>query len=119
MTPVTTVFVFLLALAAIGGVIYAFLVQGAVPGLAEQRFGVLESLPADVGKWKTDDESEEGKAAAARGLRREERLFHDPNARGFGSGGKLVRQVRYRNRATNEIVKVEPDELVRRKRVRA
>jgi hypothetical protein len=115
----TTVFVFCLALAAIGGVIYAFLVQGSVPGLVEQRFGVLEALPDDVGKWKSDDESEEGKAAAARGLRREERLFHDPNARGFSGGGKLVRQVRYRNRATNEIVKVEPDEVVKRKRVRS
>jgi len=114
----TIVFAFLLGLAFIGGVIYLFLVQGNVPGLVEQRFGVLEALPDDVGKWKTDDDSEEGKAAAARGLRREERLFHDPNARGF-SGGKLVRQVRYRNRATNEIVKVEPDEIVKRKRVRA
>lgn len=114
----TVVFAFLLGLAAVGGLIYAFLVQGAVPGLVEQRFGVLEALPEDVGKWKSDDESDAGKAAAARGLRREERLFHDPNARGFSGGGKLVRQVRYRNRATNEIVKVEPDEPVKRKRVR-
>jgi hypothetical protein len=115
----TTVFVFLLGLAFIGGVIYLFLVQGAVPGLVEQRFGVLEALPPDIGKWKSDDESEEGKAAAARGLRREERLFHDPNAPGFSGGGKLVRQVRYRNPATNQIVKVEPDQVVKRKRVKA
>src|SRR5262245_60606169 len=115
----TTVFVFCLGLAFIGGVIYLFLVQGNVPGLVEQRFGVLEALPDDVGKWESDDQSDEGKAAASRGLRREERLFHDPNARGFGAGGKLVRQVRYRNRATDEIVKVEPDEVVKRKRVRS
>jgi hypothetical protein len=112
----TTVFLFCLALAFVGGVIYLF-IQSYVPGLVEQRFGVLEALPEDIGKWKSDDESEEGKAAAARGLRREERLFHDPNAR--GGGGKLVRQVRYRNRATNEIVKVEPDEIVKRKRIRS
>lgn len=113
------VFGFLLVLAFIGGLIYLLVVQREVPGIVEQRFGVLEALPADVGKWKTDDESEAGKAAAARGLRREERLFYDPNAGGFLGGGKLVRQVRYRNRATNEIVKVEPDQLVPRKRVRA
>jgi hypothetical protein len=113
------VFAFLLVLAFIGGMIYLLVVQREVPGIVEQRFGVLEALPSDVGKWKADDDSEAGKAAAARGLLREERLFHNPNAGGFFGGGKLVRQVRYRNRATNEIVKVEPDEPVRRKRVRA
>lgn len=112
------VFVFLLVLAFIGGLIYLLVVQREVPGLVDQRFGVLEALPPDVGKWKTDDESEDGKAAADRGLRREERLFHDPNAGGILRSGKLVRQVRYRNRATNEIVKVEPDEPVPRRRIR-
>src|SRR6185436_9238254 len=95
------VFAFLLVLAFIGGLIYLLVVQREVPGIVEQRFGVLEALPSDIGKWRSDDESEEGKAAASRGLRREERLFHDPNAGGFFGGGKLVRQVRYRNRATN------------------
>lgn len=113
------VFAFLLVIAFIGGLIYLFLVQREVPGLVEQRFGVLESLPQDIGKWKTDEDSDDGKAAVARGLKREERLFYDPNAGGFLGGGKLVRQVRFRNRATNEIVKVEPDEPVKRKRVRS
>lgn len=112
-------FLFLSVIAFIGWLIYLLVVHREVPGALEQRIGVFEPLPADIGKWKMDDESEEGKAAAARGLRREERLFHDPNAGGMLGGGKLVRQVRYRNRATNEIVKVEPDEPVKRKRVRA
>lgn len=112
------VFFFLLGIALIGGLVYFLVVHSEVPGALEQRIGVFEALPDDIGKWKVDEESEEGKASVARGLKREERLFHDPNAGGFMGGGKLVRQVRYRNRATNEIVKVEPDEPVRRKRVR-
>src|ERR1041385_6105576 len=108
------VFFFLLVIAFIGGVIYLLVVHREVPGAMEQRMGVLEALPEDVGKWKVDEDSEEGKATVARGLKREERLFHDPNAGGFLGGGKLVRQVRYRNRATNEIVKVEADEPVKR-----
>jgi len=113
------VFFFLVAIGFIGGLVYLLVVHREVPGAMEQRLGVLEALPADVGKWRDDEDSEEGKAAAARGLKRETRLFHDPNAGGFLGGGKLLRQVRYRNRATNEIVKVEPDEPVKRKRVRA
>jgi hypothetical protein len=84
-----------------------------VPGAVEQRFGVLEALPEDIGKWKADTESDEGKAAAARGLRRESRLFHDAQA------NRLLRQVRYRNQATNEIARVDPDEVVKRKRIRS
>jgi hypothetical protein len=112
------IFGFLLACAALGGLIYVVVVYREVPGAMEQRLGVLEALPADVGKWKVDEESEEGKAAIQSGLKREVRLFHDPNAGGFMGGGKLVRQVRYRNRATNEITRVDPDEPIKRKRIR-
>lgn len=104
--------VFLFVLALIGGLFYLLVVQREVPGLVEQRFGVLEALPEDVNQWKVDDETEEGKQATAQGLKREVRLFHDTH------GGKLLEQVRYRNRATNEVVRVEPDRAVKRKRVR-
>ncbi len=104
---------FLVAVAIIGGLLYILVIHREVPGAVEQRFGVLESLPEDVGKWKEDTESDEGKAAAQRGLRREVRTFHDVRA------NKLVRQARIRNRATGEITHVEPDEPVRRKRVRS
>lgn len=104
---------FLIAIAFIGGLFYILVVYREVPGAMEQRFGVLEALPEDLGKWKVDTESEEGKAAAARGLRRESRLFHDVQA------NKLLKQVRYRNQATNEIARVDPDEVVKRKRIRS
>ncbi len=108
---------FLFVIAAIGGLMYLLLVQREVPGLVEQRFGVLEALPPDINQWKVDEESEEGKQAISQGLKREVRLFHDAHG-GLGGGGRLIRQVRYRNRATNQVVRVEPDEVVKRKRIR-
>jgi hypothetical protein len=108
---------FLVAIAAIGALFYLLVIYREIPGAVEQRLGVLEELPEDVNKWKTDEESEAGKAAVLKGLRRESRLYFDANAGVMGSG-KFVRQARYRNRATNEITSVEPDEPVRRKRVK-
>jgi hypothetical protein len=83
----------------------------------EQRFGMLEPLPADVGRWKSDRDSDEGKAASREGLLREVRLFHAPD-RGFFGGGKLLRQVRYRNPATNAVVRVEASVPVKRRRLK-
>lgn len=108
---------FLFVIAAIGALMYLLLVQREVPGLVEQRFGVLEALPENINQWTVDDDSEEGKQATAQGLKREVRLFHDASGGAFG-GGRLLRQVRYRNRATNAVVRVEPDEVVKRKRIR-
>ena len=56
---------FLVAIAIIGGLFYILVIYREVPGAMEQRFGVLEALPEDIGKWKVDDDSEEGKAAAS------------------------------------------------------
>jgi hypothetical protein len=104
---------FLVAIAVIGGLFYVLVVYREIPGAVEQRFGVLEALPEDIGVWKVDEESEEGKAAVQQGLKREHRYFHDMQ------NDKLIRQVRYRNRATNEVSRVEPDEQIKRKRVRS
>src|SRR5215831_1437640 len=104
---------FLVAIAIIGVLFYLLIIYREVPGAIEQRFGALEALPEDIGQWKVDTESEEGKAAAARGLRRETRLFHDVQ------NNRLVRQARFKNGATGEITRVEPDEIVRRKRIRS
>ncbi|HVU05654.1 MAG TPA: hypothetical protein VHE30_28090 [Polyangiaceae bacterium] len=109
---------FLFMIAVIGGLFYLLVIYREVPGAVEQRLGVLEALPEDINKWKVDTESEAGKDAQQKGLKRETRLFHDPSGGGFLGGGKLVRQARYRNQATNAIVRVEPDEPVTRKRVR-
>lgn len=105
-------YVFLLICGAIGIGIYLLFIMNLVPGAAEERIGVLEPLPSDIGKWKEDHDSEEGKRAASEGLVRELRqYFYETNSR-------LVRQVRYRNRETGEIVRTEPEQTVKRRRVR-
>jgi hypothetical protein len=108
-------YVFLLGVAAVGGVIY-FFAAGLFPGLREERFGVLEPLPTNLGQWELDAESDAGRAAAAAGNKREVRLLFE-EAGLFGSG-KLTRQARLKNASTNEIVQIFPDEVVKRKRVR-
>lgn len=108
---------FLIVLAIIGAMLYLLVIQREVPGVVEQRFGVLEPLPGDIGVWNTDELSDAGKAAVQQGLRRETRLFYDPHG-GFLGAGRLIRQTRYRNPATGTIVRVEADEHVPRRRIR-
>jgi len=78
---------------------------------------VLEPLPEDVGQWHADETSELGKASMLRNRKREERLFFE-EGKGLLAQGRLVRQVRYRNLSTNAIEEVEPDQPVKRKRIR-
>jgi len=106
-------YVFLLICAAIGIGIYLVFILNLVPGAREERLGVLEPLPSDVGKWKEDRESEAAKSALGEGLVREVRHYF------YETSSRLVRQVRYRNAVTNEIVRSEPDEAVKRRRVRS
>ena len=84
---------FLVVIAIVGGLLYMLVIQREVPGVVEQRFGVLEALPPDVGKWKVDADSEEARMALRQGLRREVRVFYDVQK------GTLTRQTRYRNQA--------------------
>ena len=108
-------YVFLLGVAALGGVIYLF-IAGMYPGLKEERFGVLEPLPPNLGKWESDTESEAGRAAAAKGHKLEVRFLFEEG--GLISSGKLLRQARLRDAQSNEILKVLADEPIKRKRVR-
>ena len=52
-----------------------------------------------------------------RELPREVRVFFDEKGGSFGAG-RFVRQARYRNRATGQITSVEPDEPIKRRRVK-
>jgi hypothetical protein len=108
-------YLFLLGVAIAGGLVYLF-VAGLFPGLKEERFGVLEPLPPNLGKWQPDTDSEEGRAAAAQGNRREVRLMFEEG--GLLGAGKLTRQARLRDASTNAIVTVLPDEIIKRKRIR-
>jgi hypothetical protein len=106
-------YVFLLICAAIGIGIYLVFILNLVPGAKEERLGVLEALPSDVGKWKEDHESAEGRSAAEEGLVREVRYYF------YESSDRLVHQVRYRSAATNEVVRAGPEETVKRRRIRS
>ncbi len=106
---------FLLGVAAIGGIAY-FFIAGMFPGLKEERFGVLEPLPDNLGKWQLDPDSEAGRAAAAQGRKLEVRLLFEEG--GLIGSGRLLRQSRLRDAATNEIAQVLPDEVVKRRRIK-
>ena len=110
-------FVFLLIVSALGIGVYLVFIFRLVPGAAEERLGVLEPLPDDIGQWRADEDSALGKAALERNRRREERLFFE-EGKGLLAQGRLVRQVRYRNLSNNSIEEVEPDQPVKRKRIR-
>jgi hypothetical protein len=103
-------YVFLLVIAALAIAVYLLLVFNNVPGAVEERLGTLEPLPEDIGVWRADAESSAGRAAHAEGLVREVRTFLDD--------GKLVRQVRYKSLANGDIVRVEKDERIKRRRVK-
>ncbi len=106
-------YVFLVLVGILGIGVYVLFIFNTVPGVRDERMGVLEALPADVGHWKTDEESKAGRAATAEGLVRETRHYF------YEANGKLVLQARYKRAATGEIVRVDPDEPVKRRRIRA
>lgn len=104
------VFLVLVGIAGIG--VYVLFIFNLVPGVQDERLGVLEPLPPDVGKWHADTESAEGRGATGQGQVREVRHYF------YEHGSKLVLQVRYKQKDTGEIVRVEPEQPVKRKRVR-
>ena len=111
-------YVFLAIVALLAGAVYLVFIFNLVPGAAEERLGVLEPLPDDLGQWQIDEESELGKAALGRNRKREQRLYFE-EGRGLLAQGRLVRQVRYRDLSSNAIAEVEADQPVKRKRIRS
>ena len=105
----------IVAIASIG--IYLLFILETVPGAMEERLGLPEPLPEDVGKWRVDSTSTEAKAAIERGLQREERLFVE-EGQGLFARDRVIHQVRYRNALSAQIEAVEPERTVRRKRIR-
>jgi hypothetical protein len=110
-------YLFLLGVAAAGGAIYLLLIAfGLFPGLKEERIGVLEPLPPHLGQWSVDADSAEGRQAASAGQKREVRFLFEEG--GLLGAGKLMRQTRLRDAATNEVLEVLPDEIIKRQRIR-
>ncbi|HEY6726205.1 MAG TPA: hypothetical protein VI197_19350 [Polyangiaceae bacterium] len=104
-------FVLMVVVALIGVVVYLFFVMNAVPGAKAERFGTLEALPDDVGKWSIDDDSEAALAAKQEGLLREVRHFYHEDQQ------RLALQVRYRDQLTKKIARIEPEVTVPRRRI--
>jgi hypothetical protein len=107
-------FVLLIGLVAVA--VYLLFMLSQVPGAAEERLGVLEPLPEDLGRWKPDQESEAAKQARNDGLKRETRVLYQEG--GLLGGGKLVVQARYRKSDTNEIVRIDPETVLKRRRIK-
>lgn len=101
-------YLLLLLIAAIGAAAYLLLFFSHVPGAHEERFGSLPQLPESFGKWIKDPEPNE------EGLIRERRQLLEEAS----SGERIIRQVRYRHPDTKKIVRVLPEKIVRRRRVR-
>lgn len=83
-----------------------FTSQGVSP--LEHFFGRYEPLPPDLGTWR------ELGIDAQTGLLREERLLLPPG----GARSHLLLQVRYRDPATLEITRVDPETHVPRRRLK-
>ena len=98
--------------------VYLLVVFNEVPGAVSERWGELEDLPENLGEWSADTTSEQAIAAAAQGLAREVRIWRDAGGGWFGRD-RLVRQVRYRDPETGEIESVEPDRVIKRRRVKS
>ena len=109
-------YLLLVLIALVPCVIYAIVVMLEVPGMADERFGVLEALPEDIGEWKPEPDEDAIPDAATEGLIRETRLWINPNDL-FGRK-KMYRQVRYLDPETQEVLHTEKDVRIRRKRIK-
>jgi hypothetical protein len=110
-------YVFLVVLGLLGVAAYLLVIFREVPGAVEERLGTLDELPEHVGQWHSDEESALGRAALDIGERREVRLWCQHGGGWFGSQ-RLYEQARYRNLANDEIVRSDPDRVIKRKRRR-
>lgn len=102
------VYAFVLAIGVLAVVVYLVFALGEVPGMAAERIGELEPLPADLNRWRTED----GGEATAGGLLRQVRHVWVEAER------QLYLQVRYLDPTTEEVVRLEPDQRVKRRRIR-
>src|SRR5688572_7498015 len=94
--------------------VYLLVVFREVPGAVTERWGELEGLPANLGEWTRDEDSEAAVLARERGLTREVRTWREPGAGWFGRD-RLILQARYRHVDSGEIESVEPDRVLRRR----
>lgn len=111
-------YVFVVVLGLLGVAAYLLVIFREVPGAVEERLGTLDALPEHLGQWRHDEQSEQGRTALQHGERREVRLWCQQGGGWFG-GERLYEQARYRDLTSNEIIRSEPDRLVKRQRRKA
>lgn len=97
------------------GLAYVIITLLMIPGLAEERLGKLEDLPADAGQWSVDEQSPQATEAANEGLQRETRYWIDQDMLGRE---RILLQVRY-IASDGRVIRTEPDVRVRRRRVKS
>lgn len=109
------IYLFVVVIGGLGLVAYLSIMFNAVPGAIDERLGVLEALPENLGQW-FDDSSPEAQALLSQGKRKEVRYLLEPG--GLFRGQVVVKQTRIRDTASNEIVEVLPETRTRRRRRR-
>jgi hypothetical protein len=109
------IFVFVVLIAAAGTGLYLTLMYGSIPGAVDERLGKFEPLPANLGQWLIDDESELGRRRIALGRVREVRTLY-VQSDGLIGGRHFLIQARTRDVLTGEVVDVEPERRAPRRR---
>ena len=107
------IYLFVVLIGGLGLIAYLSIMFNAVPGAIDERLGILEALPENLGQW-FDDSSAEAQALLAQGKRREVRYLVESG--GLFRAQVLVKQARVRSTASNEIVEVLPEVRTRRRR---
>jgi len=108
------IYLFVILIGAFGTLAYLAIMFNAVPGAADERLGKLEPLPENLGEWQHDTTSTESAELTSQGKRLEYR--HLVEQGGLFKGQIVVKQVRIRDAATNEILEVRPEVRHRRRR---
>jgi hypothetical protein len=88
-----------------------------IPGAVDERFGVFDALPENLGEWYEDTELKVADADPEKYRYEVRYLFQQ--GRGLLARDALVKQVRLRDRSSNEIARVLPEERIPRRRKRS
>lgn len=105
----------ILAVAVLAVAIYLAVFLREMPDVADEDPSSSEPPPEDLGHWRADELSPAGRDAKAEGLRREVRVWMEADE-GTGSA-RLLEQVRYRSLETREVVRDEPERVIKRRRL--
>jgi hypothetical protein len=110
------IYVLLFGLVVVGTGIYLAMFS-LIPGAVDERFGVFDALPENLGEWSEDPELRLADVDPEK-YRCEVRYLLQSGG-GLLARDTLVKQVRLRDRNSNEIARVLPEERIPRRRKRS